>query len=117
MNIARRTDLERKVAPIDGGERPRVGPGGRRARPRDWDAEEDVAARSQPRFEEELARQEGSEAPPARPPEPDAVPAPPVEDRLDLHGHAAAPPGGAPASSADEAPPAAGEGRHLDLRV
>lgn len=108
MQGIRRQEQERRVAPIDGRERPRVRPGGRRDQP---DQRDPLSADEQGRsFEEELAAREeaGDSFHPSveQPLDPLVMP----EDRLELHGR--------PVPVTTPETPAEGVGPgHVDVRV
>ena len=101
MNTVRRHEQERRVAPIDAGQRPRVRPGGRRE---PTEIEERPARREDGSFAGELARQEEGGA--SRPAEDEHAPSTPV-DRVEIHGLTVPV---EPPSGPDVTP-------HLDLKV
>ncbi|MDP2360245.1 MAG: hypothetical protein Q8O14_05780 [bacterium] len=118
MNTIRRQETERRVAPIDGGQRPRVRQGIRREAPADQERPP-VDGRESRRFEEELARQqeEADRAGPAmEPPVAEAAPLEPV-DRLDIRGREAASGEEAEVVRRRGKTASPETGQHLDLRV
>jgi hypothetical protein len=96
MDAVRRQEQERRVAPIDAGQRPRVRPGGRREQP--GAEEEDFAGELARREREEgrAFRQAPEEAPPAG------------EDTVEIHGRELAEPAPEPPRP---------DGRHVDLKA
>jgi hypothetical protein len=116
MNVIRRQDTERRVAPIDSTQRPRVRPGGRRELPEDQDHPVEEWAEGD--FAGELARRQAEgEGGPRRERREEEAPAPAApEDRVEIHGREV-PPGEA-AQEGESVPPSAEEKRrHLDIRV
>jgi|GEM_PF-2532220 len=85
MQGIRRQDQERRVAPIDGRDRPRIRPGGRRDQP---DAHDPLSPdeHATPSFAEELASQEAESQAPRQVQEEGGEGLGMPEDTLELHG-------------------------------
>lgn len=121
MNVIRRQESERRVAPIEPGQRPRVRPGGRHEQP--GEQEGAVAGWSGGDFAAELERQqeesrqeEGRAGTPEDPEVEEREPLALPEDRVEIHGLAPLPDEAA-AEDKDRPRPPDAAGHRLDLRA